>query len=55
MKITSLMSKNSEIFLDLVLSEHFDIVNAGWEVMINHFRNSGEPLKISIAAEVSFF
>lgn len=52
MKITSLMSKNSEVFLDLVLSENFDIASAGWEAMINHFRQSGDFRREEIAVEV---
>jgi hypothetical protein len=55
MKITALMSKNSEVFLDLVLSENFDIASAGWEAMINHFRESNDIRKKYIAADVTAF
>lgn len=55
MKITALMSKNSEVFLDLVLEDEFDISAAGWEVMINYLKQSSDFRKQDIASEVGFF
>ena len=53
MKITCLMSKNSEVFLDLVLCDNFDIASSGWETMIEYFRRSGDPIKEALALKVS--
>lgn len=52
LRITDLMSRNADVFLDLIVSQEFNMSTSSWDSLIQHFRTSEDPEMVRIAAEV---